>query len=206
MERFTPKNTQFEHELGTIENPIIDSQMILKEALLPNPNFFLAPEVFERQIILPVKYISFNGKYHQGQIVVDKEVEKEVQDFFNFLMEKNFPIGKTIPIADKKYNNDDALSMNDNNSSGFNPRGIRDTGRPSNHALGRAIDINPLQNPCTIEGKTDPVGAIYDPKKPGTLTAEIVEFLKEKGWRWGGEYHDLKDYMHLEKLLAKNNI
>ena len=63
-----------ESQPGTIENPIIDSQLTKEEALRSNPDFLLSPEVFERQVLLPVVYISFDGKYHQGQIVVDKDL------------------------------------------------------------------------------------------------------------------------------------
>jgi len=89
---------------GTLENPIIDSKLTTEEALRPNPDFFLAPEVFERQIILPVMYISFDGKYHQGQIVVDKDLENDVKDFFYFLLEQKFPLNKAIPVTDKRFN------------------------------------------------------------------------------------------------------
>jgi len=191
---------------GTIENPIIDSELTIEEALRPNSNFFLAPEIFERQIVLQIVYISFDNKYHQGQIVVDKDLENDVKDFFNFLLEQNFPLDKTVPVADKRFNFDDTLSMAENNSSGFNPRAIAGTGRPSNHAYGRAIDINPLQNPYIRNDQIEPGGAMYDIKKPGTLTAEspIVKFLKERGWNWGGDYHNLKDYHHFEKPMKKN--
>lgn len=196
---------QKSRELGTLENPIIDSKLTIEEALRPNPNFFLAHEVFERQIVLEMMYISFDNKYHQGQIVVDKDLENDVRDFFNFLLKQNFPLNKAVPVADKRFNFDDALSMVANNSSGFNPRAIAGTDRPSNHALGRAIDINPLQNPYIRNGVTEPMGAIYDKEKHGTLTDEspVVKFLKARGWNWGGDYHDLKDFHHFEKPLKE---
>ena len=192
-------------KLGTLENPIIDSKLTTEEALRPNPNFFIAPEVFERQIVLPVVYTSFDSKYYQGQIVVDKDLEKDVKDFFNFLLKQNFPLYKVVPVADKRFNFDDALSMALNNSSGFNPRAIAGTKRPSNHAYGRAIDINPFQNPYIRSGQIEPKGAIYNIEQPGTLTVEspVVKFLKKRGWNWGGDYNDLKDYHHFEKLLKE---
>ena len=193
-----------EYPLGTIENPIIDSQLSLEEALRPNPNFFLSPEVFERQVLLQVMYKSFDGKYHQGQIVIDKELEKDVKDFFEFLIKQNFPVNKVIPIADKKYDFDDTKSMNENNSSGFNPRNKTGKNEPSNHAYGRAFDINPQQNPYKKGEIVEPAGAVYDTEKIGTLTPEIVEFLISRGWIWGGNYEELKDYHHFEKLIEKN--
>lgn len=189
---------------GTIENPIIDSQLTKEEALRPNPDFFLPPEVFERQILLPVIYISFDGKYHRGQIVIDKDLEKDVRDFFEFLIKKNFPVNKVIPIADSRFNFDDALSMLENNSSGFNPRNKTGKNEPSNHAFGRAIDINPFQNPYIKGEVIEPSGTVYNPEKLGTLTAQIADFLKTRDWIWGGDYQSLKDYQHFEKLLKRS--
>ena len=193
-----------ESQPGTIENPIIDSQLTKEEALRSNPDFLLSPEVFERQVLLPVVYISFDGKYHQGQIVVDKDLEIDVIEFFEFLMKQNFPVNKAMPIADSKFNFNDSLSMAENNSSGFNPRNKTGKAEPSNHAFGRAIDINPLQNPYIKGEITEPLGAVYNPEQPGTLTPEIVYFLKQRGWIWGGDYQTLKDYHHFEKLLEKS--
>jgi hypothetical protein len=192
-------------EPGTIEYPIIDSHMTLEEALRANPKFFLPPEVFERQILLKVMYLSFDGKYHQGQIVVDEDLVEDVRDFFNFLIEQGFPINRAMPIANNRYNFDDTLSMEDNNSSGFNPRNIAGTDRPSNHAFGRAIDINPLQNPFIKNDAIEPKGAKYDTRKAGTFSADspVVLFLKSRGWIWGGDYKEIKDYHHFEKPLQK---
>lgn len=194
--------SKIESELGTLENPIVDSKLKPEEAFRQNPDFFLQPEIFERQILLSVKYKSFDGKYHQGQIVIDKELETDVREFFDFLLKQNFPVNKAIPIADKKFNFNDSLSMAENNSSGFNPRNKTGKTEPSNHAFGRAIDINPMQNPY-IKGETiEPLGAVYNPEQPGTLTPEIIDFLKQKGWIWGGDYQTLKDYHHFEKPIA----
>lgn len=188
---------------GTKEHPIVDSQLTREEALRPNPNFSLSSEVFERQVLLQIMYLSFDGKYRQGQIVIDKDLEKDVRDFFEFLLEQNFPLNKAIPVAHSKFNFDDELSMAENNSSGFNPRAINGTNKPSNHAFGRAIDVNPFQNPYVKNGLTEPKGALYNPAQLGTFAAEslIVKFLTGRGWIWGGNYHDLKDYHHFEKPL-----
>jgi peptidoglycan LD-endopeptidase CwlK len=31
---------------------------------------------------------------------------------------------------------------------------------------------------------------------------EVVNFFKSAGWKWGGEWHSLKDYPHLEKSFG----
>lgn len=203
MKEHIPEKEFF--ELGTIENPIVDSQMSREEALRSNPNFFLSPEIFIRQVLLEVIYKSLDEKYHRGQIVVDKDLKIDVENFFNFLLENNFPVQKVVPIAHARFDFDDGLSMAEGNSSGFNPRNIAGTDRPSNHALGRAIDVNPFQNPFIKDGAIEPKGAIYDPTKPGTFVSgsSIVEFLKMLGWIWGGDYKEIKDYHHFEKPFKK---
>jgi hypothetical protein len=204
MKESTPENKP--NELGTVENPIIDPGLTREEALRQNPNFPMDEEIFEKQVLLPIIYLcSLDGKYHQGQIVIDKDLENDVKDFLAFLIEQKFPIEKMTPVADKEINFNDNVSMDKNNCSGFNPRNIANTDRPSNHAYGRAFDINPRQNPYIRGETTEPEGAVYNIEIPGTLTAEspIVKFLKDRGWIWGGDFIEFKDYHHFEKPLTK---
>ena len=83
----------------------------------------------------------------------------------------------------------DSLSMAENNSSCFNYRTIAGRKKLSDHAFGRAIDINPMQNPYNQQNKAiHPRNAIYDPLAKGTLikdSAAVTVFLK-RGWNWGG--------------------
>jgi hypothetical protein len=71
----------------------------------------------------------------------------EVITIFEQLYRLGFPIEK-IRTADHYPAADDELSMEDNNTSAFNCRGIPGTNQWSQHAYGRAIDLNPLLNPC----------------------------------------------------------
>ena len=176
--------------------------MTTAEALRPNTNFEIPNDIYDRQVLINVKYLSFDGLCHQGQIVVDRELEHDVIDLFNLILEIKFPIQSVIPIADIKFNFNDTLSMNANNSSGFNPRYIARTNRLSNHGLGRAIDINPMQNPYIKGEIVEPPSAVYDIKEKGTIRRDspIISFLKSRGWQWGGDYIELKDYQHFEKI------
>lgn len=91
--------------------------------------------------------------------------------------------------------------MEANNSSCFNYRKIVGRSSLSKHALGRAVDINPMQNPYIKDGITLPAGSKYEPKIEGTLTetSDFVKVLLSRGWVWGGSWQTLKDYQHLEK-------
>ena len=92
--------------------------------------------------------------------------------------------------------------MNDNNTSAMNYRCIAGTKRLSNHAYGKAVDINPFFNPVIYEnGKISPANAKYDPDTDGTFTANhpVVKAFLDRGWRWGGNFNSFKDYHHFDK-------
>ncbi len=119
---------------------------------------------------------------------------------FEVIKQTKFPVSKALPIV--KYDWSDDASMQDNNSSAFNYRFIAGTDRLSNHALGKAVDINPMQNPVIYEsGKISPTGGNYDPKKPGTFHKDspVLKKFLELGWRWGGDFVSFKDYHHFDK-------
>ena len=73
--------------------------------------------------------------------------------------------------------------MVDNNTSAFNYRKIAGSNNLSNHAYGKAIDINPQQNPYKKEKYISPKNSKYNSKAPGTLTADhsITKLFIAKG-------------------------
>ena len=161
------------------------------------------PEDIKKDLrLVSIPYVSFDGNVSEGRLVVHSELAMEVQELFKKLFESRFPIHSIIPIAE--YNWDDDASMAANNSSAFNYRLIAGTDRLSNHSFGRAIDINPVQNPyCRRDGPVMPHGAQYDVTEPGTITNEIAALFKSRGWKWGGDWESLKDWQHFEKPESK---
>lgn len=152
---------------------------------------------------LKITYWGFDEKSHIGEMIVNQEVAEEVLDIFKEVYEKKYPIEK-IKLIDE-YKADDEKSMEDNNSSAFCYRKIANTNKLSKHSLGTAIDINPLYNPYIVGKKILPVSAkpYVDRKnvKKGTITkgdALYNAFIK-RGWTWGGEWKEKKDYQHFEK-------
>lgn len=188
---------------GSLQNPIIDSDISLLEALRKE-----APLEFKnKQELVDVLYYSFDGKIHKGQIVIDKRLVKDIQEVFRVALESRFPIGSVIPIShDKFYKNgkwnEDDLSMLSNNTSGFNYRLATASKNLSRHAYGFAVDINPVQNPYIKGNIILPAKAVYDSRQPGTLTRScpVVRVFLRLGWTWGGDWKSLKDYMHFEKI------
>jgi hypothetical protein len=72
-------------------------------------------------------------------------------------------------------------------SGGYNPRTIRGTNKPSNHAFGRAVDINWDRNARGTKGD---------------IPAELARSLAQKhGMTWGGDWRN-PDAMHFEVANA----
>lgn len=175
---------------------LIDADYTLDEAL---EGIDIPGWIRNELTLVNVEYYSFDDKLHRGQIVIHKELAKDIEEVFELIKEKRFPVAKVIPIV--KYNWSDEKSMLDNNTSAFNYRVVKGTNRLSNHAYGRAIDINPFQNPYIRNNYISPKGSSYNPNKPGTITKDsfLVKEFKKRGWTWGGDWKTLKDYQHFEK-------
>jgi peptidoglycan L-alanyl-D-glutamate endopeptidase CwlK len=180
-------------EYGSV---IIDSALSFEQAIGSQT----VPEAVRADLVLMnVRYYAFDGREHQGQLLIHKDLRPEIEEIFIELAKSKFPVAKVIPLS--CYGFSDELSMEDNNTSGFNYRSIADSTKLSNHALGRAVDINPLLNPYIRNEIAEPHGAHYDPNVPGTIVADgvVVTAFKKRGWSWGGDWNSLKDYQHFEK-------
>ena len=181
---------------GNKDKIIVDSHYTLSQALegkeIPHTNT-------KNLKIVDVEYYSFDHRLHRGQLVIHKDLADDIIEIFELIKEKQFPVRKVVPV--NVYNWSDEASMKDNNTSAFNYRFVSGTRTFSAHSLGRAIDINPFQNPQMKNGRTSPEGAVYNKHAHGTISKEswlTREFYK-RGWRWGGNWNSLKDYQHFEK-------
>lgn len=169
--------------------------MTLEEALTGKE---IPKDISDMLTCVTVPFLSFDGEVCEGELIVHAALASEVREIFEGLFEKRFPIERIVPVV--AYGWDDDASMAANNSSAFNYRVIAGTDRLSNHSYGRAIDINPFQNPYTQrDGKVVPDGAAYDPAAPGTVTEDVAALFKSRGWQWGGDWQDRKDWQHFEK-------
>ncbi|ASO21290.1 hypothetical protein FHR81_002260 [Actinoalloteichus hoggarensis] len=149
-------------------------------------------------------HVGFDDRTHRGELIVHADVAEEVADVFVDLYRGGFPIERAETV--EKYGADDDASMAANNSSAFNCRPITGGGGWSNHSYGKAIDINPIQNPYVNSSGLvlPPSGAPYvdrDQDAPGMIHAgDLVErSFTEKGWTWGGFWTTPLDYQHFEK-------
>ena len=156
-----------------------------------------------------LKYIGFDGKEHTGELVVNKSVTKDIVSIFKSLYNAKYPIRKMHLVS--SYGGSDFASIEADNTSAFNCRPVDGTNRWSNHSYGKAIDINPIENPfVTRSGHTSHkasrkfvrrarVSNIPAYKALILRNDYIVKLFKQHGWRWGGDFNSYKDYQHFDK-------
>jgi len=190
------------------------------ELLMPPPGFFSqistidtalasrmesswhagCPVPLEDLRYVQVDYWGFDGREHRGELVVHTDAADGIATVFAELFAVRFPIERIVLIDD--YGGDDNRSMAANNTSAFNCRYVAGTTRWSEHAYGRAIDINPVHNPY-LRGSivSPPAGADYLDRtldEPGMVhvgDAAVTAFA-DIGWSWGGNWTNSKDYQH----------
>lgn len=156
---------------------------------------------------LRIKHYDAEGQEHEGELVCNKKIAADLIDIFRQLHAARYPIERVSLIDD--YGADDERSMTANNTSCFCFRVVEGSKKLSKHALGLAIDINPLYNPC-VRRKNDgsvlvqpAAGKRYTNRKR-QFTYKIVEgdlchrLFLEHGFTWGGAWRSLKDYQHFE--------
>lgn len=146
-----------------------------------------------------VTYRDVGGGAATGELVVHADVADSVVAVFGELFALGYPI-RSMRLVDDFGGSDDA-SMAADNTSAFNCRPIsRGTGW-SEHAYGRAIDLNPVENPY-VRGSLvlPPEGARFAdrPDAPGVVQAgdPVVRAFAAHGWQWGGDWSSPVDYQH----------
>jgi len=157
--------------------------------------------------LLTVSYWGFDGVGHYGELVVHRKVASNVVKAFRTLWNDRFPIAQ-MRTADVFLTPDDFdaagryIERNEldeaNNTSAFMCRQPTAGSGWSEHSYGRAIDINPVQNPYVKGWLVVPPNGRRDPAAQGTISAggTVVRAMAAAGFRWGGTWHSLRDYMH----------
>src|SRR5438094_805462 len=89
---------------------------------------------------LIVDHVTFDGGSARGELVVAAALVDKTLELFRRLWQLGFPI-RHMRLVDE-YGASDEASMAADNTSAFNFRCVAGTNDLSQHALGRAIDIN----------------------------------------------------------------
>jgi hypothetical protein len=149
---------------------------------------------------LRISYYDFGGRVHSGEMVAAASAVPALEQAFASLFRIRFPIRRMRLVDD--YGGSDFRSIEADNTSAFNCRRATGRSRWSEHAYGRAVDINPIENPYVSNGRTSHRasraylnrsrhrrGMAY----PGGV---LVNAFKRAGWGWGGNWSNPTDYQH----------
>lgn len=158
--------------------------------------------------LVDVKHWDFKGQIQTGQLIVHHSISKEIIVIFKELFTKKTPIQSILPMY--IFQGDDDKSMVANNTSAFNCRkNTMNSSKFSIHSYGKAIDINPLQNPLVYKRnnktKVIPQAAHEskdrNKKKQGMihLGDPVWKAFTSLNWQWGGTWRRVKDYQHFQK-------
>ena len=155
-----------------------------------------------RYLILP--YYDFDGEVQQGEMVCNKAIAHDLLEIFRTLFAEQYPICSIRLIDD--FDADDETSMRANNTSCFCYRTIAGSKTLSRHALGMAVDVNPLQNPYVDGSIVQPATATEyaDRSKDFPHKIDKNDLCKRTfvahGFLWAGSWPTVaKDYQHFEK-------
>ena len=149
-----------------------------------------------RYVTLP--FWGFDGLTHTGELLVHADAVDSVVAGFRHLHERRFPIEEMRVVTRAEL--DLPPTGDGNNTSAFVCRSSVGSSSWSEHAYGRAVDINPFHNPYVRGDVVIPelASAYVDrPDLPGVLTEADVAAFEEAGWGWGGRWRSSKDWMHL---------
>jgi hypothetical protein len=150
--------------------------------------------------LVAVDHWGYDGAEHRGELVLHADHAEGMVGVFRMLFDARFPIER-MELVDA-YAGDDHASTLANNTAAFNCRAV--VGRPgawSEHAFGRAIDVNPRVNPYVLDPRVDhPELAPYLDRTlsdPGIIRSGdvVVAAFATIGWQWGGTWAS-PDYQH----------
>lgn len=144
-----------------------------------------------------VRYLDYQGTARDGSLIMHRSLAVPTQRAFATLYRWRFPIMVMQPAAVNMPGLTDKSVL----TSGYECRYVAGTTTWSQHSYGRAIDVNPQQNPMIR-------GTYLDPPHSGTWLARqhywpgmvhaagAVRAFTDNGFAWGGRWTSLKDYMH----------
>lgn len=123
---------------------------------------------------IKVEILDRNGNPSTASLTCHKSLASSIQSAYKEMKAKGF----------RAYDN-----------GCFNWRKMTNSSAMSNHAFGVAIDINPGYNPY-VNGTSSSTWQ----NAPGCykIQGDIVTIWKKYGFYWGGDYKNIKDYMHFE--------
>jgi len=151
-------------------------------------------------------YFDFDGKTHEGELIVHALLADEVTEIFHELYKGHYPLASVRLVDD--FGADDDLSMEANNTSAFNYRQVEGSKSLSLHSFGAAVDVNPFFNPFVEKRRVSPESAAAFADRSHEFAGKIdkndlcYKLFTERGWTWGGHWRSYQDYHHFQKDLG----
>ncbi len=149
-----------------------------------------------RYVMVP--FWGFDGLAHTGELLLHADAVDVVVAGFEALFSRRFPIEEMRVVRADEL--DLEPTGDGNNTSAFVCRPSVGATSWSQHAYGRAVDVNPFHNPYVRDDVVIPeLASSYAgrPELPGVLTEADAAGFVEGGWGWGGRWRSSKDWMHL---------
>ena len=182
-------------------------QRIYGRSYIDNPNISL-----DELRYLKLLHYNFDHEIQVGELIVNADLEEDFLKIFQELFECEYEI-QSMYLIDNYWKGDgessDFASIEANNTSAFCYREVAGGGGLSNHALGRAIDINPQQNPYVSysneypvwshSNATDYIDRTTNYDHMITHEDRCYQVFMDYGFTWGGNWNNPKDYQHFEK-------
>lgn len=157
-----------------------------------------------------ITYRDFKGVDRTGELIMHREVAKDIARIFRRLYEIGYPVRQMRLVSD--FGGNDWRSIEADNTSAFNCRKATGSKQWSKHAYGRAIDLNPIENPyisrsghiahkASLKYRRRVHRGRSTPSDKALLVESdrAVEIFKGYGWKWGGNWSGTKDYQHFFK-------
>ena len=156
-----------------------------------------------------LKHRNFYSSEKMGELIVHKDVAKEVVEIFRELYEVGYPIRQMRLVSD--FRGSDWQSIEADNTSAFNCRKATGSKKWPKHSYGKAIDLNSIENPyISRTGSIVHIKSLqYRKRVHKSNTAadkavllkndKAVRIFKKYGWKWGGDWLRVKDYQHFSK-------
>lgn len=161
---------------------------------------------------LKMIHYNFSQQIQVGEMIVNAEIAEDVIQIFKELFAIRYEI-QSMRLIDDYWTGDgdssDSNSIDHNNTSAFCYREITGGGNLSNHAYGRAIDLNPQQNPYVwysngqAQWSHENAAAYIDRNSDDPHMIKegdsCYNIFAKYGFSWGGLWNGIKDYQHFEK-------
>ena len=153
--------------------------------------------------LLRIGYWDFQGRPRVGRMIVAASAVPAMRQAFGTLFRARFPIRRMRLVDD--YGASDFASIEADHTSGFNCRPVTGSTRFSEHAFGRAVDVNPIENPyvypngTTVHAASRPyLDRSRDRRGMAFRGGALVRAFAAAGWSWGGDWRppSATDYQH----------